>query len=176
MIEIVIVAAVAENGVIGSGNEMPWRLKSDLKRFRTLTWGKPVLMGRKTHLSIGRPLPGRTNIVVSRNPDFGRPGVVAAPTLETALEVARADARRRGGAEVMVLGGAEIYAALLARAHRLEITCVHASPAGDAFFPAIDKSIWREDARYDHPAGPEDSARVEYLTYRRREGVASTSR
>lgn len=167
-IELVVVAAVAENGVIGRGNEMPWRLKSDLKRFRALTWGRPVVMGRKTLLSIGKPLPGRTNIVVSRSPDFTRAGVVMAPSVETALALARADAARRGAGEMMVIGGAEIYRLLMPEADRLEITHVHAAPEGDAFFPDIDASVWRLAGEETPTQGAEDSASVSFRSYRRK--------
>ena len=135
-IAIVLLAAVAENGVIGRDNALPWRLSSDLKRFKALTLGKPVVMGRKTYLSIGKPLPGRTNIVVTRDPNFRADGVVVATSVDAALEAARDDARRRGANEIMVIGGTEIFAQTMALADRLEITHVHARPAGDTFFPA----------------------------------------
>lgn len=162
-----LVAAVAENGVIGRDNGLPWRLKSDLKHFRAVTLGRPVLMGRKTFQSIGRPLSGRTNIVVSRDPGFAAPGVIVAQNLSDALAVARGDALRRAVKEIMVIGGADVFAALMPCAARLEITRVHARPAGDAVFPAIDPSVWREVARAEHPAGPEDEAAFTLLTYRR---------
>jgi dihydrofolate reductase len=167
MAELVIVAAVADNGVIGRDNAMPWRLKSDLWHFRALTIGKPVVMGRKTFQSLGRPLPGRTNIVVSRDASFAAPGVVAAARIEDALAVAAGDALRRNVREIMVVGGADIYAALLARADRLEMTRVHLRPEGDAAFPTIDPAFWRETARTDHPAGPDDEAPFTLLSYRR---------
>jgi dihydrofolate reductase len=166
--EIVIIAAVADNGVIGDGNKMPWRLKSDLQRFRALTWGKPVVMGRKTSLSIGKPLAGRTNIIVSRDRHFAAAGAVVAPTLEAALEVARADALRRGVSEIMVIGGSEIYAAFLPRAGCLEITRVHAAPEGDAHFPPIDPAIWVEVESTPPAAGPDDTATTSFHAYRRR--------
>jgi dihydrofolate reductase len=165
MIEIVLVAAVAENGVIGRDNGMPWRLKSDLQRFRALTWGRPVLMGRRTFQSIGKPLPGRTNIVVSRN--FAASGVVVAGGLDAALLTARADALRRRVNEIMVIGGAEIYAAMMPRAARLELTRVHAAPSGDAVFPPVDPLLWAEAERSPQPARPHDSAAVTFLTLRR---------
>jgi len=167
MTDIVLVAAVAENGVIGRDNALPWRLKSDLRHFRALTIGKPVLMGRKTFLSLARPLVGRTNIVVSRTPEFAAAGAVAAWDLENALTVGHGDALRRNVPEVMVIGGADIFAALLPRAIRLEITRVHASPHGDAIFPAIDPAVWRVAARADRPAGASDDATVTVLTYER---------
>jgi dihydrofolate reductase len=166
-IALVLVAAVAENGVIGRDNAMPWRLKSDMQHFRALTWGKPVVMGRKTFLSIGKPLPGRTNIVVSRDPAFAAPGVVAARELKRALAVARADALRRCADAVMVLGGAEIFAQTMAHADRLEISVVHARPQGDTLFPAIDSAVWRQIGQKPQPAGPDDSAPFTLTRYER---------
>jgi dihydrofolate reductase len=166
-IAIVLLAAVAENGVIGRDNALPWRLSSDLKRFKALTLGKPVVMGRKTYLSIGKPLPGRTNIVVTRDPDFRADGVAVAHSVDAALEAARDDARRRGANEIMVIGGTEIFAQTMALADRLEITHVHSRPPGDTFFPSIDRKHWREAARRDHPAGPQDDAGVSFVTYQR---------
>jgi dihydrofolate reductase len=166
-IPLVLVAAVAENGVIGRANQLPWRLKSDLQHFKALTLGKPVVMGRKTCLSIGKPLPGRTNIVVSRDPAFAAPGIVVAPSLSAALEAAHGDALRRGAEAIMIVGGADIFAATMADAARLEITLVHARPAGDTFFPPIDPALWREVARSEHPAGPGDDAPFAVVTYER---------
>ena len=107
--DIALVAAVAENGVIGRGNALPWRLKSDMGHFRELTMGKPVVIGRKTYLSIGKPLKGRTTIVVSRDPAFAAPGVLVAPNLDDALTAARGDALRRGAEAIIVAGGGDIY-------------------------------------------------------------------
>jgi dihydrofolate reductase len=166
-VSLVIVAAVADNGVIGRAGGLPWRLNSDLQHFRALTLGHPVVMGRKTFASIGRPLPGRTNIVVSRDRAFAAPGVLVAARLEAALDAARGDALRRGADAVMVIGGAEIYAQAMPLASRLEITCVHASPQGDAMFPTIDEGEWREIARRDGPAGPEDEATFTFVSYER---------
>jgi dihydrofolate reductase len=166
-IALVLVAAVAENGVIGRGNTLPWRLKSDLRRFRARTWGKPVVMGRKTFQSLGKPLAGRTNIVVSRDSSFCAPGAVVAPDLEAALETARGDALRRGADAIAVIGGADIYARALPIADRLDITLVKARPDGDARFPAIDPQTWRETDRSEQPAGPDDSASFAFVTYER---------
>lgn len=141
-----LIVAVADNGVIGNGNRLPWRLPEDMRWFRRQTTGKPVLMGRKTYESIGRPLPDRTNIVVTRDPGFRAEGCIVAPDLESGLAAA-ADAD-----EVMVMGGADIYAQLLPRADRLYLTEVHANPEGDACFPPFDRSDWREQERTDHPA------------------------
>jgi dihydrofolate reductase len=166
-ISIILFAAVAENGVIGRGDEMPWRLKSDLQRFRALTMGKPVIMGRKTCLSIGKPLKGRSIIAVSRDAAFAASGILVAPSLDAALEVARGDALRLAADAVVIAGGADIYAQTLARADRLEITHVHARPEGDAVFPPIDAKTWRAVARVEHPAGPEDRFPVTFVTYER---------
>ena len=166
-IELVLVAAVGENGVIGRDNALPWRLKSDLQHFRRVTIGRPVVMGRKTYLSIGKPLPGRTNIVITRDRDFAAAGVVVAHDLASALTVARADALRRGADAVMIVGGAEIFAQTMDDAHRLEITIVHARPDGDTLFPPIDAGRWHAVARDEHPAGPDDSAAYATVSYRR---------
>ena len=166
-VALVLVAAVADNGVIGRDNALPFRQSSDLKRFKALTMGKPVLMGRKTFLSIGKPLPGRTNIVVSRNSGFAAGGVVAASNLDLALSTARGDALRRGAKEVVVIGGADIFSRLMPLADRLEITHVHTRPDGDTHFPPIDASQWRAVATSELPAGPRDEAPVSYVTYAR---------
>jgi dihydrofolate reductase len=166
--EMVFVVAIAENGVIGAQGAIPWRLKSDMKRFRALTSGKPVVMGRKTYASIGRPLPGRTNIVVTRDRDFRGPGILVTNTFADALAIAKADALRRFATEIAVIGGAEVYAQWMASADRLEITEVHARPEGDTRFPAIDAAAWEEVARVRNAAGPDDSADFSYVTYRRR--------
>jgi dihydrofolate reductase len=164
--QIVLIAAIADNGVIGRGGTMPWRLKSDMRHFRALTSGKPVVMGRKTYLSLSiKPLPHRTNIVVSRDPSFTAPGVLAASSFEGALQAARGDALRRGADTIMVIGGAEIYTQAMPFAGRLEITQIHASPQGDARFPPIDPTAWREIGRESHPAGPEDDAAYDFVTY-----------
>jgi dihydrofolate reductase len=164
-IAIVLVVAVADNGVIGRNNVMPWRLSSDLKRFKSLTMGKPVLMGRKTYLSIGKPLPSRTNIVVSRDKSFAAPGVLVAGDLAPALSAARGDALRRGANEIAVIGGTDIFAQCLPLADRLEVTHVHARPEGDTCFPPIDQSQWRATSRSEHPAGPRDETNFTCVTY-----------
>lgn len=165
MTQIVIIAAVAENGVIGQGGTMPWRLKSDMRHFRALTMGKPVVMGRKTYLSTSvKPLPARTNIVVTRDANFTAPGALVARSLEIALEVARGDALRRGS-DIMVIGGAEIYAQAMPLADRLEITRIHMNPQGDTAFPPIDPAVWREAAREPHPAGEGDEAAFDFVSY-----------
>jgi dihydrofolate reductase len=166
--EVVFVVAVAENGVIGRNNEIPWRLKADMQRFRALTLGKPIVMGRKTFLSLKRPLPNRTNIVMTRDPDFSAPGAVVTTSLTAAFEVARGDALRRGVSEIAVIGGGDVYAQWFDRADRLEITEVHAQPEGDARFAPPDPAIWQETARERHVAAAGDSADYSYVTWRRR--------
>jgi dihydrofolate reductase len=166
--EIVLIVAVADNGVIGAHGDIPWRLKSDQARFKAMTMGKPIVMGRKTFMSLRRPLPGRTNIVVTRDADFRARGAVVTTSFADARAIARGDALRRFATEIAVIGGAEIYAQWMDGADRLEITEVHARPEGDTRFAAIDASIWQEVARERHPAGPDDSADFSYVTYRRR--------
>jgi dihydrofolate reductase len=165
---LVLVAAIAENGVIGRAGGMPWRLRTDLGHFRRLTTGHPVVMGRRTFLSFGKPLTGRTNIVISRDPEFAAAGIVVAPGLEAALEVAEGDALRRGAAAIVVAGGADLYAATIDMASRLEITRVHIRPQGDTVFPRIEPAHWREVARRDYAPGPDDDAPFTTLTYERR--------
>ena len=164
-IATVIIAAVAENGVIGRENALPWRLPSDLKRFRAVTMGKPIVMGRKTFLSIGKPLDGRSNIVVTRDSRFAAPGLVTAASLDKALSVARGDALRRGVDAIVVIGGTEVFALAMPLADRLDITLVHAKPQGDTNFPEIDPKVWRETERSEHPAGPGDDAPYSHITY-----------
>jgi dihydrofolate reductase len=173
-LSIVLLAAVAENGVIGRDNALPWRLKSDMRRFRALTMGKPVVMGRKTYVSIGKPLEGRTNIVVTRDRDFTAPGVVAAHDLSTALAVARGDALRRAADAIMVIGGAGIFLQTLPMADRLEITIVHARPEGDTLFPPIDPATWREVERSERRAGVDDDAGFAFVAYERSSARNST--
>jgi dihydrofolate reductase len=163
--EIVLMVAVADNGVIGAAGSIPWRLKSDQQRLKTMTMGKPVVMGRKTFISLRRPLPGRTNIVVTRDTAFAARGVISAPSLEAALTVARGDAYRRGVCRIMIIGGADLYSQTIGHARRLEITRVHARPAGDSTFPAIDPAQWRETERCEYPAGPDDDAAFTTLSY-----------
>jgi dihydrofolate reductase len=163
--QIVIIAAVAENGVIGRGGTMPWRLKSDMRHLRAFTMGKPVVMGRKTYDSLHiKPLPGRTNIVATRDKSFTAPGVLVAPSLEAALEAARGDALRRG-TDIMVIGGGDIYAQAMPLAGRLELTQIHMRPEGESLFPAVDPAVWREAAREAHPAGPDDDAAYDFVSY-----------
>jgi dihydrofolate reductase len=167
MPSIVLLAAIAENGVIGRGNALPWRLKSDMLHFRAVTMGKPVVMGRKTYLSIGRPLKGRTTIVVSRDPAFAAPGILVAPSLDAGFAAARGDALRRNADAIVIAGGADIYAQALPVATRLVITHVHKRVDGDARFPAIDPNVWHESARAEHEPASEDEAAFAFVTYER---------
>jgi dihydrofolate reductase len=166
--EIVLIVAVADNGVIGARGAIPWRLKTDQQRLKTMTMGKPVVMGRKTFISLRRPLRGRTNIVITRDNHFRAGGTVVTTSFDAARAVALGDALRRSAAEIAVIGGAEIYAQWMPYADRLEITEVHAHPGGDTHFAAIDAANWEEVARVRNPAGPDDSADFSYVTYRRR--------
>ena len=166
--KIVLVAAIGDNSVIGRDGQLPWRLKSDLQHFRKVTLNRPVVMGRKTLESIGKALPGRTNIVLTRDLRLVAPGAVLATSLDAALSFARADAAKRGVDEIMVIGGSDIFSATMAMADRLEITHVHATPEGDALFPTIDPDVWQEVSREEHYAGPDDDADFTLATYVRR--------
>jgi dihydrofolate reductase len=167
MVPITLVAALAENGVIGRDDGLPWRLKSDMVHFRAITMGKPVVMGRKTFLSIGRPLPGRTTIVVSRDAAFAAPGIVVAPSVEAALTVAQGDTLRRGAECIIVAGGADLYAQTMPLAERLHITYVHRAVDGDAYFPTIDRCVWHETGRDEHAPAAGDDAAFAFVIYQR---------
>lgn len=170
MPELVLIAVVARNGVIGADNDMPWRLPSDLKRFKRLTLGRPVIVGRKTFLSFGgRPLPGRPHVVISRDPEYASEGVETATSLEAALERAGQLAAELRVDEIMCIGGGQIYAQAMARADRLEITEVDAAPEGDTLFPTIEPRTWRETDREAGERDPRDSADVTFVTYRRKD-------
>ena len=166
--KIVLVAAVAENNVIGKDGQLPWKIRSDLRHFRALTLDKPVIMGRKTFELIGKPLDRRTNIVISRDPKFSAEGIEKAPSLKAALAIARKDAERRGTDEIMVIGGNAVFAEAMPLADRLEITRVHARPEGDVYFPPIDAKMWKEKKREDRNAGTQDDADCTMATYVRR--------
>lgn len=166
--KVVLVAAIGENSVIGREGQLPWRLKSDLQHFRKVTLNRPVIMGRKTHESIGKLLEGRTNIVLTRDLSLVARGAVLATSLDAALGYARTDAAKRGVDEIMVIGGGDIFAATMPIADRLEITHVHASPEGDALFPPINPEVWQEVSHEDHFAGADDDADFTLATYVRR--------
>ena len=165
---LVAIVAVAKNGVIGLRNAMPWRISSDLKRFKALTMGKPLIVGRRTYESFGRPLPGRRLIVVTRNPDFSAPDAEAAASPEAALILAREAAAQMGAREIMIGGGAEIFRALLDQVDRVELTEIALSPAGDAFLPPFDPTVWREVGRQSPPRGAADEADFSFVTLERR--------
>lgn len=173
MVEIVIHVAMAENGVIGRDGGLPWRLSSDLKRFKADTMGKPVIMGRKTFESVGRPLPGRLNIVVTRDRGWRADGVETAASLDDAITLARTRMRcMAGAAEIGIAGGGEIYTQAIAKADRLHVTHVLASIDGDTRFPAIDPDEWRVVSTLDCPAGERDSHATRHIVYQRRQSTA----
>lgn len=168
MTRLGMIVAAAENGVVGRDNDLPWRLPEDLRHFKRMTLGKPVIMGRKTFESIGRPLPERHNIVISRDPDYRAAGAVVVATLEAALDEAGSAARATGAGEVMVIGGAHIYALALPRVERLYVTEVHAEVEGDTFLPPIDWRQWRERSRERHAASGDNPYDYSFVTYERR--------
>ena len=158
---ISLIAALADNRVIGHENQLPWRISADLKHIKVVTMGKPIIMGRKTFESIGRPLPGRSNIVISRDESFEAEGVVVVHGIEQALEAAA------GCDEVMVIGGANIYQQLLARAGRLYLTEVKAEVVGDAWFPRIDAGEWAELERESHQADENNEFDYDFVVLER---------
>jgi dihydrofolate reductase len=167
-IPLALVAAVARNGIIGADGGLPWRLSSDLKRFKALTWGKPLVMGRKTFQSIGRALPGRETIVVTRETAFAASGVLVAHSLDAALELAAERAHALGVDEIIIGGGGEVYAQTIARARRLLVTEVALDAEGEARFPPIDPLQWREFSRETGERGPRDEADFAFVEYERR--------
>ena len=158
---ISLLAAATENGVIGRDNGMPWHLPDDLKRFKALTLAKPVLMGRKTFDSIGRPLPGRTNLVLTRDRNWSAAGVTAVPDLDAAIRAAAA------APELMVAGGAQVYALALPRATRIYLTQIHAVIDGDTRLPQINLNQWHETARELHPADARHPFAMSFVTLER---------
>ena len=164
---ISLIWAMAENGVIGRDNRLPWRLPVDMKHFMTTTMGKPVIMGRKTLESMKSPLPGRTNIVLTRDPLWQRDGVQVVGELSEALDLAEQQGLIDGVDETMIIGGAEIYALAPPLAERLYVTRVHAEPAGDVYFPPIDLDAWRLLSQQQHPADDRHSASCSIEVYER---------
>jgi dihydrofolate reductase len=158
---ISIIVAVAENGAIGSDNRLPWHLPDDLKRFKALSLGKPVVMGRRTFDSIGRLLPGRTNIVVSRQPGLAIEGAVVTRSLDDALVAAG------NVPEIVVIGGAEIFRQVLARTDTIHLTRVHARVAGDVFFPELDPAQWQESTLEHHAADERHQYAFSFVTLQR---------
>lgn len=163
---VTLVVAAADNDVIGRDNALPWHLPSDLAHFKRRTMGRPILMGRRTFESIGRPLPGRSNIVITRDPDFRHEGVRVVHSLEAALDLARHTALVDGSDELMVIGGAQIYALALPLATGISMTRVHLTPAGDAHLPTIDWSQWRQTGRREQAAS-DDQPACTFLEYTR---------
>ena len=157
---ISLIAAVARNHVIGLNNTLPWHLSEDLKRFRALTKGHHIIMGRKTYESINRLLPGRTTVIVTRNPDYHVPGALVSASLPRAIALCNRDA------EVFLIGGAELYREALQLADRLYITAIDAEYEGDAFFPEFDQAAWQEIAREQHISA--EGLRFSYLIYQRK--------
>lgn len=162
---IALVWAMARNGVIGRDNKLPWYLPGDLKYFKRVTTGKPAIMGRKTYDSIGRPLPNRTNIIVTRSSGFSADGVRVVGSLDEAYDIAKADAEINGVDEIIVMGGAEIYRQALPHADRLYVTQVHADVEGDTYFPEVDWSQYREIGREDYQAEGSNPYDYSFLVY-----------
>lgn len=158
---LVAVLAMAENGVIGRDNRLPWRLSGDLRRFKAITLGKPVLMGRKTFESLGKPLPGRDNLVITRDAQWSAPGAVVVHSLAGALAAAGE------AAELLVIGGAEVYALSWPLLDRIELTRVHAHPEGDTFLTGVDWSGWRVVAEERHAADERNECDYSFLTLER---------
>jgi dihydrofolate reductase len=160
-VKVSVIAALADNGVIGRGGALPWHLPDDLRRFKSLTMGRPVLMGRRTFASIGRALPGRRNLVATRHPQL------LPPTVEAVADVRAAIAACVGANEICVIGGADVYAQALSLATHLELTRVHARIDGDVYFPAFDASEWREIEHIEHPIDDRHAYAMTYQTLER---------
>jgi dihydrofolate reductase len=159
---ITLIVAVADNGVIGRGNELPWRLPEDLRRFKRITMGKPIVMGRKTFESIGKPLPGRQNIVVTRDANYRREGVTVVHDAEGALLAAGA------AEEIMIIGGSELFRLFLPRATRAHVTRVHGDVAGDVYWPALNDQEWRVVGREDFAADERHAYSMTFESWQRR--------
>lgn len=166
--KLTLIVAVSENGVIGKELDMPWKLSTDLKRFKSVTMGKPLIMGRKTFVSVGeRPLPGRPHFIISRNNEYKPDGVTVVGSLEEAIRLANVKASEHGVDEVFVAGGGEIYKMAMPLADQLFVTHVDASLEGDTIFPEIDLSIFTKTDEMSAPAGEKDDFPVRFATYTR---------
>jgi dihydrofolate reductase len=165
---LVLVAAIAENGVIGHNGRLPWKIPGDLKHFKKLTMGKPVVMGRSTYESMGGPLKGRVNIVLTRDQTYKATGAVVAKDLDSAIALAVEEAAKEKTDEIAIIGGNGVFEETLPRAFRLEITEVHGSPEGDTYFPKFDKGEWKEIRRDGPQQGKNDSLPYTFITYERR--------
>jgi len=167
VVQLSAIVAAAENGVIGRNNALPWHISEDLQYFKRRTLGKPVIMGRKTYESIGRPLPGRTNIVISGDPLYAAEGTRVVASLEAALQLCAEVALIDGIEEAVVIGGAQIYSLALPMADRLYLTEVHADVEGDAVMPAVDWTQWREVSRERHAAQEPNPYDYSFVVYER---------
>ena len=165
IMKLALIAAYAQNNVVGIDNKLPWHLPEDLKYFKRITTGKAIIMGRKTYESIGRPLPNRTNIVITRNTDFTAPGIEVVNSLDAAIELAQSINEINGTEEVMVIGGAQIYNESLPKADRLYLTHVHAEVKGDAHFPQVDFSAWKEVGREDYKSSETNPYDYSFAVY-----------
>jgi len=163
--KLALIAAYAQNNVVGIDNKLPWHLPEDLKYFKRVTTGKAIIMGRKTYESIGRPLPNRTNIVITRNAEFTAPGIEVVNSLDAAIELAESINEINGTEEVMVIGGAQIYSEALPKADRLYLTHVHAEVKGDAYFPAVNFTTWKEVGREDYKASETNPYDYSFAVY-----------
>ncbi len=162
-----LIVAMAENRVIGNAGGIPWRLAGDLKHFKSITMGKPLIMGRKTFESIGRPLPGRTNIVITRNSSYQKEGIHVVEGLERALDAAKVAAMTEKADEIMVIGGSRIYEMFLPTADRLYMTEVHKEVYGDVYFPNFDRAAWKETSRQYHHAEEPDTPPYSFVVFDR---------
>lgn len=167
-VPIALIVCAARNGVIGRGGQMPWRMPSDLKHFKVLTLGKPVVMGRKTYQSIGKALPGRSNIVVSRQQGLALPDAIVVRDLAGGLAGAQRVAAETGALEVMVIGGGEIYAQALPQAQRVYVTLLAADIEGDAVFPPLPETEWFVVSRAPLATTPKDDYQADVIVYERR--------
>lgn len=163
-IPVSLIVAIAQNGTIGRDGGMPWRLSTDMKRFKADTMGNPIIMGRKTFDSIGKPLPGRLNVVITRSHDWRADGAERASSLDEAIEISRQHADAK---EICVIGGGQIYAEALPKADILRVTHILADIEGDTMFPEIDPEMWRQISAQDFPAGEKDSHPTQYTIYER---------
>ena len=161
--KVSLIVAAAENGVIGRRNELPWRLSADLRRFKELTMGHAIIMGRKTYESIGRPLPGRRMIVITRQPNYKAPGSEAVGSLDDALTAAA----KQGESEAFIIGGADIFAQAIPMAERLYLTRVHADVDGDVYFPPLNLKSWRQTAAQRHDADAKNEYPYSFEVYER---------
>jgi dihydrofolate reductase len=167
-LKLVLVVAVAENGVIGRKGGLPWRIPGDLKHFKAVTMGKPMVMGRKTYESIGKPLPGRTSIVLTRDKNWRAEGVLVGHSLDEILKLANEDAKKTGAKEIAIIGGSALFEETLPMAAKIELTEVHAKPEGDVFFPKYDRAAFRESRREGPMQGEKDDYAYSVVTLERK--------